>query len=205
MTAADSDREADRRLLERVRQGDGEALGIAWERIEGASSRRASRNLGPGLRGKANASDILQDAFLEVLRTASSFRGDTMAEFASWVGQIIESCARQRHRSLRAAKRHAPSSPSGLRALFEARRPAPASPSAPVRATEDRTRFEDALAALGADQRAVVEALAIEGRPVDEVARDLGRSPAAIYSLLARARAALALRLEGDDTRSSPC
>ncbi|MEZ5965617.1 MAG: sigma-70 family RNA polymerase sigma factor [Planctomycetota bacterium] len=198
MTGDGGDTALDRQLIERMRQGDGEALDALLKRIETGAHRTVQRSLGKRLRADARPSDLLQDAYLEVVRCAPSFRGETVAEFARWVGQIIVNCARHRHRSLRTDKRSAPSRPSGLRQLLEAR-PLPVdSPSAPARHNEFLTRYAGAMDRLNPVQRAVVQAVVLDGRAVDEVARELGRSPSAIHSLLARARAVLALRL-GDD------
>lgn len=199
-------RDADRVAAEfdRVRAGDADALEALLRRVQPQLERHAARILGEWLRARTRASDVLQDALLEVVRRIDEFEGSTEASFVRWIERMIETSALQQHRFLTAQKRRPPSRPSGLEELSRALQPPPNTPSSFVARTESRAQYERALAHLSPDQRQVIQEVVVAGRPVADVARAMGRNPAAVHALLSRARAALALRLEPDDPTRSP-
>ncbi|MCA8968751.1 MAG: sigma-70 family RNA polymerase sigma factor [Planctomycetes bacterium] len=185
----------DRALLDRVRQGDLDAIDEALRRIDPLTEERARRAVGPRLEAWANVSDIRQDAFLVVLRSCGSFRGETMGSFGAWVRQIIDHTAQRAVRHKEAGKRKPPSRPSGLEALAaQIARPV-ATPSTPAREAEELARYHAAIESLSPAQRMVVEHVLLEQRPVSELSESTGQSVHAIHSLLSRARAALAIKL----------
>jgi RNA polymerase sigma-70 factor, ECF subfamily len=50
----------------------------------------ANEVIGPELRAKLGASDLVQDTFLEAHRHISNFRGKTRAEVCAWLRRILE-------------------------------------------------------------------------------------------------------------------
>lgn len=191
-------------LLDRARAGSPEALDTALREILPSLDRRASDLLGGWLAGRVGASDVLQEALVEVVRSIGNFGGTTRPEFATWVHRIVDRAALRVHRYLTAKKRRPPSSPSGLEALAATLRPNVATPSGEARASEFEDLCRKAIAELTIDQRLVVERVLLAGDDIDDVASDFGRTPDATRALLARARARLALRLERLGVFDSP-
>jgi RNA polymerase sigma-70 factor (ECF subfamily) len=153
----------------------------------------ARLQLDPRLQSKLDASDIVQETLLKAHAKMDQFRGTTEAELAGWLRQILANTLAEalrrygseardlgRERSLEAALEE--SSARLEHWLADDR-------SAPGRAAdrqEQLLHLAEALARLPADQRMALELHHLKGRPVAEVARELGRTPAAVGSLLYR-------------------
>ena len=80
---------ADATLLARARAGDAAAWSELLEAYRPPLTLLAQVQIGPGLRGKADAADVVQETFLEAHRDLPDFRGTTEAEFAAWLRQIL--------------------------------------------------------------------------------------------------------------------
>src|SRR5689334_12945127 len=76
-------------LLARARAGDEGALGALVERFSPYLSLLAQLEIGRRLRGKADPTDAVQDAFLEAARQFARFRGGSEPELAAWLRQIL--------------------------------------------------------------------------------------------------------------------
>src|SRR5271166_881667 len=76
-------------LLQRARAGDGKALGALLERYRGYLALLVRVQIGRRLQGKAGASDLIQDTFLDAQRCFDSFRGATEAEVLGWLRAIL--------------------------------------------------------------------------------------------------------------------
>lgn len=184
-------------LLDRARTGDGVALDTALREVLPSLDRQARDLLGSWLGGRVGASDVLQEAMVEVVRSIHGFAGTTRGEFVTWLHRIVDRAALRVHRHLSAQKRRPPSTPSGIASLVEAVRPRElATPSGDARAAELEELCAEALRELTVDQRLVAERVLLSGASTEDVARELERTPDAVRALLARARARLALRLE---------
>lgn len=181
--------------LARARAGDVAALEAVLRRVQPQLEAHVANALGTRLRASTRESDIVQDAMLEVVRRIGEFEGHTEATFVRWVERIVETGVRQQHRFLSARKRRPPSQPPAQHDLARAILAAPRTPSSFAIQAENLEEYARALAELGEDQRHVIEQVVVAGRPVDEVATEMARTPTAVHSLLSRARAALALRL----------
>jgi RNA polymerase sigma-70 factor (ECF subfamily) len=158
------------------------------------------------LRGKLDPSDVVQQTLLEAHRDAAQFRGATDAERAAWLRQVLArnlaNAARDltrdkrdvgRERSLQTALDE---SSARLEACLEA---AQSSPSQRAVRGEDLVRLAAALAVLPEAQRQAVEMRHLHGRPLADIAREMGRTPAAVAGLLHRGLAQLRSLLEGTD------
>ena len=153
----------------------------------------ARMHLDPRLRGKLDASDVVQQTLLQAHQAREQFRGQTESEQAAWLRKILarnlahavrdfgrDKRDLAREQSLEAAVED---SARSFQALFAA---APSSPSQQAMRHEDLLRLARALEELPEDQRAVIELTHLQGRSVAEIAGDLGRSEAAIAGLLRR-------------------
>ncbi len=135
----------------------------------------------------ADAEDAVQEAMLSAFRGAGGFRRD--AAVGSWLHRIVVNACRDRHR-------------------HNAIRPTIALEDEYVGPTRDRTDQVDtaievrrALMALPPGQRAAVLAVDLHGYSVAEAAVLLGVAEGTVKSRRARARARLAVLLDGPDSR----
>lgn len=182
--------------LRRAREGDSQALDRLLTELQHRFRESGERRVGEALRGRTRVSDVLQDAYIEVVRSINDFTGSTEAEFYAWVTTIIENAARRQHRHLTAKKRKPPSRTTELNALTIAYLRTVSSPLSQLQKREDIEFIYRAVKALRAEHREVIEQVIFAGKPVDEVARELGRTEAATRMLLSRARAALTLKID---------
>ena len=154
----------------------------------------AGAQLDPRLRGKLDPSDVVQQTLARAHTKAEQFRGATEAERAAWLRQILANqLAAAVRRHLAAGKRDAgrerslhaalEDSSARLEALLAAEQ---TSPSDRAVRHEELRRLAEALAALPEDQRQAVELHHLRGLPVEEAARELGRSESAVGGLLRR-------------------
>jgi RNA polymerase sigma-70 factor, ECF subfamily len=130
------------------------------------------------------AADIVQDTFVEAMRGADGFRGDAAA--STWLCAIA---SRRLARHYEAERRQT-----------EARRGLQAVPavddSGEMDAVADRDAVVRALGRLAPDHRHVLVLKYLDGKPVADIADELGRTRVQIQSLLQRARDALRVALQ---------
>ena len=153
----------------------------------------ARLQLDPGLKGKLDASDVVQQTLLQAHEHRDQFRGKSEAELAGWLRTILANtlgmAARRfsaeardllRERSLHDSLAQSAARLEGWLAAEQS------SPSERVIRYEELLRLAEALACLPADQRQVVELHHLKGCPVAEVAEVLGRTKPAVMGLLFR-------------------
>lgn len=166
------------------------ALLLAAAAGEPAAVRELLDTVGPVVYGfvyarvggdEAAAEDVVQETFVEAIRSAPTYRGD--AALASWC------CAIARRRLARhyEAERRAAVARSGLRAVPEA---------APAERVEERDEVVRALGRLPSLHRQVLVLKYLDDVTVADIATQLGRTPVQVQSLLQRARASLRVVLE---------
>src|SRR6266404_5133916 len=78
-------------LLRLARRGVGPALGQLLDRYRNYLKLLARLQIDRRLQGKADASDLVQETFLEAHRDFKQFRGTTEKELVSWLRQILVS------------------------------------------------------------------------------------------------------------------
>ena len=78
-------------LLRAARCGDHEARGRLLELYRNYLRLLARLQLGRRLQGKADPSDLVQEAFLAAQRDFEQFRGNTEGELVDWLRQILAS------------------------------------------------------------------------------------------------------------------
>src|SRR5438128_11691435 len=76
-------------LLQEARGGDAATLGRLLEVYRRYLALLARVQIGRHLQGKADASDIVQETFLEAHRNFANFRGSSEAELIQWLRQIL--------------------------------------------------------------------------------------------------------------------
>ena len=137
---------------------------------------------------REEAEDLCQEVFLRIYRARKGYR--PRAKFSTWLFTIANNLAlnhlrrkgRNASLSLGGVSGSQPISPVAKH--LEGRE---GTPSAQVRKTELSDVVQDALGTLGEDQKMAVLLNKFEDMSYAEIADIMGRSPAAIKSLLARA------------------
>jgi RNA polymerase sigma-70 factor, ECF subfamily len=188
-------------LIQRCRGGDAAARAALFERYRHYLAVLARAQLGRHLRGKCDASDLVQQTLLEAHRDFAGFQGRHEGELLAWLRRILAHnlfnearrfAARQRDAArevsldqVRAGLDH---SSLALAHCLAAGDPTPGEAAA---GREDAVRLADALARLPEDYQAVLLLRVFEGLPAEEVAQRMGRTSGAVRMLQMRALAAL--------------
>jgi RNA polymerase sigma-70 factor (ECF subfamily) len=156
----------------------------------------ARSQIAPRLRGRIDPSDVVQQTLLKAHGRRGDFRGTTEAERLGWLRAIL-------HRLLADELRRLGREPRSLDDLEETSarldRWVVADDPTPSHCAihqERLLRLAAALARLPEDQRTVVELHHLRGRPISEAAETMGKTTAAVGSLLFRAMKALRAELK---------
>ena len=129
----------------------------------------ARMNLGQALQGKFDASDVVQLTLLEAHRKREQFRGQSEAEMAAWLRQILVFAIADVRRDFNTAKRDVAreralaASIDGSSCQLEALAAQQSSPSQRAVRHENMLRLAAALLQLPEDQRHAVELEASSG------------------------------------------
>jgi RNA polymerase sigma-70 factor (ECF subfamily) len=189
-------------LLQQARRGDREALGRLLEAQRTALRRLAEGRLGERLEVRVDASDIIQQTFLEAHRSFQQFAGQDARELAAWLQGILDhkvaGAVRDHTLLLKRDVRREQSlddSQGGKGPLKQQLDAGLSSPSEKAIRGEEERRLAEALTTLPADQREAVRLRHLEGWALADIARRLGRSPAATAGLIKRGMQALRRRL----------
>jgi RNA polymerase sigma-70 factor (ECF subfamily) len=184
----------DWRLVEALRLREATAA----ERLVATFGDRSYR-LAIGITGnRQDAEEVVQDAFLSVIRKIDTFRGDSA--FGTWLHRIVAHAAYGRLRPRR--RRRADISLDSLLPVFDrdGRHVAPVadwsmSLEDPARQTELRMVLNAAIEALPIDYRVVVLLRHVEGWSMAEVADALGVTVGTVKARAHRGRLSLRKRL----------
>jgi RNA polymerase sigma-70 factor (ECF subfamily) len=191
MTASGTDL---RRLIERARRDEPGTLDRLLDSYRNYLRLLARTGLDSSLQGKADPSDLVQDALLKASQNFGQFRGATDAELAGWLRQVLARCLADFVRRYRTGARRAGREQSldqlldrSSEAMERVLATNGTSPSASAERRDLGVVLSDALAQLGEDQREVIVLHNLEGLGWDEVARRLGRTAGAVQKLWTRA------------------
>ncbi len=146
---------------------------------------------------REEAEDLCQDVFLRVYKARKGYR--PRAKFSTWLFTIANNLAlnhlrtKGRNRGLGAGGNSADSQPMAIGDQLPGRE---GTPSSQMRQAELADLVQEALSVLNEDQKVAVLLNKFEEMSYADIAAVMGRSPAAIKSLLARARNQLREQLE---------
>jgi RNA polymerase sigma-70 factor (ECF subfamily) len=155
----------------------------------------ARTGINSSLRGKADASDLVQDTLLKAFEHFQQFRGQTEAELIAWLRQILARNLADLVRRYRTAEGRNVSREHSLDAVLDTSSAAlgnliagrDSTPSQAAQRRELSVVLADALAALTADHREVLLLRSIEEHDWTEIAQRMCRSPGAVRMLWTRA------------------
>jgi RNA polymerase sigma-70 factor (ECF subfamily) len=179
---------------------------IALERFREYLRLLARLQLDERLRGKLDPSDLVQQTLLKAYQALGQFRGQSPAEMAAWLRQILANTLANAIRDLARAKRDVAlersleSSLADSSARLEAWLVADqSSPSQLAARNEQLLVLSQAVAELPQDQREVLILRHCQGWSLPQIAEHLGRTRPAVASLLRRGLKQLRSHLQGQD------
>jgi RNA polymerase sigma-70 factor (ECF subfamily) len=160
----------------------------------------ARLQLDPRLRGKLDPSDVVQQTLVKAHQNAEQFRGQTDAERAAWLRRILANTLADAARKYRLETVRGQSLEQALHessARLEAwLAKAQESPGEQADRHEQLLCLAEALRRLPEDQRRVIELHHLQGCFLADIARDTGKTEAAVAGLLRRGRKRLRELLE---------
>ena len=186
-------------LLRAARDGDGAALGRLLERRRAYLTVLASAEVGPHLRSKLDASDAVQETFLQAHRAFGQFRGATEGEWLAWLRRILASRIAKQVRRFHGTGRRDVRLEREIEDVLERSSQAldrglvaeQTSTSAGVVRSEQAALLAEALARLTEDHREVIVLRHLQGLTFPEVAQRMGRTVGSVEKLWMRALARL--------------
>jgi len=163
----------------------------------------ARMQLRPATGNKLEASDVVQETILEAHRKRAQFRGHTEAEMAGWLRQLLAFNLADALRAAGRAKRNVArersleavldASSARLGAMLAADQ---TTPSEAAGRHEEAVVLSHALEQLPEFQRQALILRHCQGCSLDEISRELDRTPAAVAGLLKRGLRQLRILLE---------
>jgi RNA polymerase sigma-70 factor, ECF subfamily len=170
-----------------------EGPAVALERFRDYLRLLARLQLDPRLQGKLDASDVVQQTLLKAYQALDQFRGHSAAEQAAWLRQILARTLANAVRDLGRAKRDLTLERSLEASLHDSSARLEAwlaadqsSPSQKAERNEQLLRMAEALTTLPELQREVLLLRHCQGWSLAQISDHLGRSRAAVASLLRR-------------------
>jgi RNA polymerase sigma-70 factor, ECF subfamily len=183
------------RLLQEAVGGNTDALAALLEEHGPAVARRLE--IGRQWRGMIEAEDVMQVTYLEAFLQIHRFDRSRGVAFESWLHRIARNNLLDAVRGLSRRKQPQPrdrvreptgDSSVGLLNLLGV---VSATPSREAGRAENAQLLDRAIEQLPADYAAVIRLYDLQGKPVEEVAAAMKRSPGAVHMLRARAHDAL--------------
>jgi RNA polymerase sigma-70 factor, ECF subfamily len=192
-------------LLRRARTWDRHVLGQLLELYRNYLELLARLQIGRRLQGKVDASDLVQETFLEAYAAFAQFRGTTEEELMSWLrhslASNIASVGRRywgtQRRDLRLERELANELDESSRVLDQGLMAKGSSPSHQAARKEQGVLLADAMRQLPEHYREVIILRQLEGLSFPQVAKRLGRTVDGTKKLWIRALARLRLGLGG--------
>lgn len=169
-TPIDSDTAADDRSLLRAARSDPRAFALLYERYVGPVFGFCYVQLG----NRASAEDVTSEVFLKALAGLDGYRNGAVAAWFLAIARNTIIDLRRRRRAVEPIEAAGEIADPGM------------SPEQVAEARAERIALRTALDGLPEDQRTAVE-LQLAGWSGEQIAAALGRSPAAVYMLRARA------------------
>ncbi len=187
-------------LVRMAQSGDRNAIGNLIERYRKYLLLIANQDIGPELKTKMGASDVVQDSLINAQVHFEQFHGTSEREFKAWLKAILTNDIRKCHRHFATQKRDAnleinlQEQSNVGRMLHDAQ----LTPSSDAIEKEKSNAIRIALASLSPDQQQVIRLRNFELLNYDEIGKRMGRSEAAARKLWARSIESLKDHLNPD-------
>lgn len=187
-------------LTEAAAQGNREALAKLLEAYLPELRAFVRLRAGHAVRARESRSDLVQSVCREVLERGETFRHPSEAAFKRWLFTTALRKILNRRDYLHAEKRDVrrdiaqPQESAADARLLDCYRTF-STPSQGVMLREEIERIESAMEGLSDDYRTVITLAHVVGLSRGEIAQEMGKSEAAVRTLLHRALAQLAVRL----------
>jgi RNA polymerase sigma-70 factor (ECF subfamily) len=193
-------------MLGEARLGSAEALGRLLDHYRPYLRLLARLHVAARLQKEVDASDVVQETFLDAARDFERFRGSSDAEFVAWLKSLLAANIADAHRRfLGTQKRNVLLESEALElldqssALLDQRMLARAdSPSASASRREQAVRLAAALEQLRPAYHEVILLHHFQGMEFQRVADQLGRSLHSVKNLWMRALIALKRQMRED-------
>lgn len=190
-------------LLQQVRAGKAGVLGQVLERYRRYLTLLARIEVGRHLRSKLDASDVVQETFLEAHRHFDHFQGASEPQLVGWLRQILAGVLANQvrrylgtqARDIRLEQQLADNLDRSSAALEGALAASITSPSQQAVQREQGVLLADALAGLPEDYREILILRHIEGLTFPEIAQRMERTIDSVEKLWLRALGKLRLAL----------
>ena len=201
-----TDRSVPDHLITMARDGDTQSLGRLWELYRPYLRLLARLQIDNRFQAKIDASDVVQETFLDAHRDFAKFRGTTERELMCWLRRILAgNLVDHVQRHYKAQRRdvqlehsiHAQLDRSS-QAMDHGLVAVQTTPSQSAARREEAIVLVDALERLPKDYREVLVLRHLEGLKFPDVARRMGRTVGSVQQLWTRAVAQLRRTL-GDD------
>ncbi len=181
-------------LLSQAASGDGRALADLLEEHTATVRRGLAGKIPRRWQSVLSLDDVLQQTYIDAFLNISRFDPEGEASFASWLASLAKYNLVDALRMLETDKRggsyrrvQPESDDDSFVALYDLLSAVGTTPSQGAARGEARTALEQAIVQLPKVYRQVVQMYDLEGRPAEEVARALNRSPGAVYMVRVRA------------------
>lgn len=194
-------------LLEQARTGDSARLGQLLESYHSYLRLLAKIEIGRRLQGKVDASDIVQETFLDAHRHFPNFRGHAEAQFVQWLRAILAGTLANvvrrylgtQARDLNLEQQFAADLDQSSCALGQFFVDPHSSPSQLAMRGEQSLRVTAALSRLTDDYQTVLILRHLEGLTFPEVAQRMERSVDSVEKLWLRGLTQLRKEFAGDE------
>lgn len=187
-------REFDPSLLEKAVEGDAASLRILLEHFGSEVRQRLSGRIDKRWSSSLDEDDVMQVTYLEAFLHIDQLTARDSASFLGWLSRIAENALRDAIRGLSRQKRPDPArrivatdGADSYVGLLECLGVTTTTPSREVARRDAAAILENAIARLPDAYRSAVRRYDLEGRPVAEIAAQMGRSVGAVHMLRARA------------------
>lgn len=193
-------------LLDEALAGNNESLGELLEHYRAYLTVLAQRYLDHRLKGRLDASDVVQVTFLEAQRDLPNFRGHQIEELLGWLRHILRnnvSSAHQKHifTQKRSAGREVSNSPTDSRPAITDLAPSETtSPSQRMMRDEAAVYLSNCLEDLPDTQREALRLRYVEGCSLKQISESMDKSEMAVAGLLKRGLKALRNRMVSDSS-----
>jgi len=192
-------------LLQEARRGDPATLGRLLDLYRRYLALLARLQIGQRLQGKVDASDLVQETYLEAHRNFGRFRGTSEGEFVHWLRRILAAKLADlmrrylgtQGRDVRLEREIADALDHSSVLLDRGLVAPQSSPSYQAVRREQAVLLADALAELPGNYRDVIALRNLEGLTFPEVAGRMGKSLDSVEKLWMRALVRLRSLLEG--------